>query len=175
MRIGKIGGDEIERKAGVFWRPNPVFVKELGSYLKDKKVLEIFAGNGYLASLLIREGVEVRSTSLFSGHDATSIAGFHHPVEEAEAREAVLRLGSAHDVLMMSWPTVSHAALEAAILWGKDKDIVFIGEFSDEKKGMLGGCATDEFFERTRIVKVFETYKGNMLEKAAVLRLNSDF
>lgn len=41
---------------GVFWKPNETFVTELADWLKGRRVLEVFAGNGFLASLLAKQG-----------------------------------------------------------------------------------------------------------------------
>lgn len=155
---------------GVFWRPNEAFVEQLAGWLEGKRVLEVFAGNGYLAALLARAGVAVTATTRFSSHDAHS-SGLYFPVLESEASRAVSGLGRDHDVLLMSWPTVTDAVLQAAYRWGFEKPIVFIGEVTDYAKGHLGGCATDEFFEAIDVTHRFQAYSGNMLEAAFVCRL----
>lgn len=69
---------------GNFWRPNPEFLQELVGYLQGKKVLEVFAGNGYLAAQLSAHGVSVHPTTMFSGHDCHA-AGCYCKVEELGA------------------------------------------------------------------------------------------
>lgn len=162
-----------DRPAGVFWRPNPEFVAELAGYLKGKRVLEVFAGNGYLASQLQAEGVDVRATSLRMGHDCHD-QGFHCEVEDKEASHAIREYGASCDVLVMCWPTVTEKALQALILWGFDKPVIYIGETPRPELGMSGlsGCATDAFFELIRWELEFTAYRGNMLEKAGVVHLD---
>ena len=145
------------RVLGNYWKPNPMFVSELAGYLQGRKVLEIFAGNGYLAGLLSARGVDITSTTVFSGHDAHE-RGLYFPVHERSATDAVLEFGDSHDVLLVCWPTVTKSVLLAALLWGVDKPIVFIGEITDYTQNVLGGCATDEFFEHFAITKRFSTY-----------------
>lgn len=123
-----------------------------------------------MAALLNHAGVAITATTRFSSHDAHA-HGLYFPVLESDAPRAVGALGRDHDVLLMSWPTVTEAALVAAYRWGFEKHIVFIGEVTDYSKGHLGGCATDEFFEAIEVVHRFESYRGNMLEAAFVCRL----
>ena len=162
LPLPKSSGDVI----GLYWRPNDQFVHYLAAALQGKRVLEIFAGNGYLAGLLKEKGVDIMATSILSSMDAHEV-GVYHPVENMDALEAVRVHGDANDVLLMCWPTVTNQALYAAEEWG-DKPIVFIGEFTDYEKNHLGGCATDEFFERFSMTREFTCYNGNMLEKAAM-------
>lgn len=161
-----------ERFTGVFWKPSSKFIDELATYLKGRKVLELFAGNGYLAGLLAAEGVEVLSTTIFSGHD-THEYGLYHDVEELSAVDAVLAYGDSRDILLVSWPTVTNAVLQAALLWGPGRPIVFIGEMTDYSKGHYGGCATDDFFEHFEVTHRFTTYRGNQQEHAVVGRISA--
>lgn len=163
---------DYERVSGTWWRPNAAFVSELAQYLQGKRVLEIFAGNGYLAALLQREGVEVRPTTLFTGHDGHQ-SGLYTAVEELDAESAVLRYGPESDVLLMAWPTVTEAALRAALLWGPARDIVFVGEITDYSQNHLGGCATDAFFECMTFGHRFASYQGNWIESARVGRISA--
>lgn len=155
--------------SGLFWRPNSAFIDELIGALQGKRVLEIFAGNGYLAAVLASRGIDVVATSILSGIDAHD-HGIYYPIEKMDAVTAVQTYGHECDILLMSWPTTTKFAVNAAELWG-DRPIVFIGEFTDYSKNQLGGCATDEFFERFAITNEFASYKGNMLEKACIGKL----
>ncbi|KVP96578.1 hypothetical protein WJ97_11885 [Burkholderia ubonensis] len=157
------------RVPGVYWTPNAAFVAELVRFLGARPVLEVFAGNGYLAALLADCGVRITATSLFAGHDSHE-RGVYYDVKELAAVDAVRLEGARHEVLLLSWPTVTPAALAAVEAWGPGRDVVFIGEVTDYAKGHLGGCATDEFFERMDFHTQFKSYKGNMLEAAQVGR-----
>jgi len=157
------------RVPGNWWTPQLAFVNELADFLKDKRVLEVFAGNGYLAGHLHARGIDITATTRFAGHDGHE-RGLYYPVVEMEACEAVFKHGDAHDVLLMCWPTTTPAAVMAAALWGSEKDIVYIGEVTDYSKNQLGGCATDEFFKRVSFEREFTAYKGNAIEGAYVAR-----
>lgn len=156
-------------RAGVFFQPQAAFLDELAQYLAGKRVLEVFAGNGLLAAHLAERKVMVTATSLFSGMDC-SINGLYHPVEELSAVDAAGKYRETHDVLLMSWPTVTDEAYWAARIMGKP--VVIIGEYTDYAQSLLGGCATDEFWARATTVKVFSTYPGRRGEKAQVVDLS---
>jgi hypothetical protein len=160
-----------ERVLGCYWIPSKPFLDEIASYLQGKKVLEIFAGNGYLAAWLTHLGVEVTSTTRFSGHDSHD-SGMYFPVQEMEAQIAVSKFAHDHDVLLLCWPTVTIEVLHAALLWGVRRPIVFIGEFTDYTVNQLGGCATDEFWELFEFEKKFLTYEARGWEAAGVLRIS---
>ncbi|MND11668.1 hypothetical protein D3C87_466000 [compost metagenome] len=159
-----------------FWSQNKSFVRELGQYLAGKRVLEVFAGNGLLASQLAEQGVDITATSLFKEYDSSHLK-LHHPVVEMSATEAVLLHGSDANVLLMSWPEANnHAYLAAKMYFAMRGDepsseLVFIGEKTDYSRGLLGGCATDIFFEQFgKVIHRFDSYQGNCIEVAEVLR-----
>jgi len=153
----------------VYWRPHPKFIDELCNYLQGKRVLEIFAGNGYLAKIIADHHIDITATSLRSSHDGHQF-GMYHEVIEMDCRDAVVEYGDAHDILLLTWPTVTEAAIQAVKLWG-DKPFVYVGEVTNLQKCEYGGCATDAFFDNVAFTKYFESYKGNYIEKAAVGRL----
>lgn len=147
------------------------FVTELADWVGSSTVLEIFAGNGLLASKLAATGVAITSTSTFTGHDGHR-DGMHHHVLEIDARQAVRDMGSEHEVLLMSWPPPEESALHATLLWGEDKPVIFIGEVTRPELGFggLGGCASDLFFELTNERGQFSTYQSRRsgLDSAAI-------
>lgn len=162
---------QLQRTLGVYWNPSAAFCDELARYLTGRRVLEIFAGNGLLAACLAARGVNVVATTRFSGHDAHE-RGLYYQVQECSAVSAVLEHGANADVLLVCWPTVTPAVLQAALRWGPERDIVFIGEVTDYTQGHLGGCATDEFFEAIDERHRFATYAPrNIMERAMVCRL----
>ena len=135
------------------------FVDELAAALAGMRVLEVFAGNGMLSAKLAERGVDVLATSLFSSHDG-SINGMHHPVLEMRAAEAARTHGD-RDVLLMCWPPSDEAAAQAALLWGEERPLVFIGEVTDFESGSLGGCASDLFFELSDVRREFAAYRSD--------------
>lgn len=154
-----------------FGKFTPDFVADLADRLAGKRILEVFAGNGLFASLLAAKGVTITATSWFTGHDGHE-EGMHYPVIEMDAVHAVHQFGKDSDVLLMSWPTVTEAVLLAVVAWGTEKDIIFIGEWTDYKRNHLGGCATDAFFESVEVIEEIRSYQSrNVMERAVVLRL----
>jgi hypothetical protein len=168
-----IAPDESAVVLGNWWRPSAAFVAELAQSLSGRRVLEVFAGNGHMASLLHKRGIEVTATSYFQAHDDHD-RGLYFPVIDMEAADAVAKYGNDHDVLLMSWPVASGAALRAAIKWGAEKDIVFLGEVTDYTVPFLGGCASDRFFEHVRPVSHFACYVARMYEQAFIGRYHHD-
>lgn len=155
-----------------FFKKDPLFITELSNYLKDKKVLEIFSGNGLLSRILYDNGVNIRATSLFKGYDHSSIFKFFD-VEELSCFDAVNKYGDDADVLLMSWPEANNDALIASVNFFKkdvfgNKKIVYIGEKTDVKNGILGGCASDLFFELFLKPEHVFSYAGNYIEVAEV-------
>lgn len=165
MNILPIKGDS---QRGVFFKNSSLFIHELAEYLHGKRVLEVFAGNGLLAGLLAQKGVQVTATTRFSGMDGHDY-GLYYPVESMDAPEAVRLYGTDHDVLLMSWPTVTNDAYTAACLM--KKPIVIIGDVTDYGQNHLGGCATDDFWAQAKTIKVFESYPGRWIEKAQVVEM----
>lgn len=157
---------------GRYWRANGEFIDELCAALKGRRVLEVFAGNGYLAGLLAARGIDVVATSLLTSMDAHE-QGIYHPVREMDAVAAVKALHGDRDVLLMCWPTVTEKAVEAALWWQELRGgpIAYIGEFTDYAKNHLGGCATDTFFELFQPEVRFASYRGNAMERACLGRL----
>lgn len=152
------------------------FLDELVSYLGDKRVLEVFAGNGLLAHRLTERGVSIIATTRFASHDGHTY-GMYHQVEELEATAAVRKYRDQTDILLMSWPTATEGATSAALAWGADRPIVFIGEVTDLSRGNagLGGCASDLFFDLTNEGSAFQNYSPrNQLERATIFHLDRD-
>ncbi|CAH6992765.1 conserved hypothetical protein [Vibrio chagasii] len=160
---------------GLFAKLSSDFIDELADELRGKKVLEVFGGNGYLAFQLQSRGVKVMCTSILSGMDGHDINKFTD-IEDIDAVEAVVKHGEHFDVLLMSWPTVTMAAYKAAVLWGADKDIVYLGERTEDPDAplwQLAGCATDEFHAAVKPVRDFKHYTPkNHMDRAYVARFN---
>lgn len=153
---------------------SPAFLDSLANALSGRRVLEVFAGNGFLASELSRRGIDIVATTLFSGHDGHD-RGMHFAVEELEASAAIAKHGKNRDLLLMSWPVSTPSATFAALRWGLDRPIAFIGEISNPARGLYGGCADDLFFELTRTISEIPGFQPrNMLEKALILEIDRE-
>lgn len=158
-----------QRALGVFWRPTSEFVDSLALALRGMRVLEVFAGNGYLAAMLSARGIDITATSILSGMDAHE-SGLYHPVIPMEAVEAACLFKDGHDALLMCWPTVTEAALRCALAFGPGRPIAYIGESTDYAKGHLGGCATDSFHANFSF-QMDLPYQGNCMERAGIGRI----
>lgn len=160
-----------ERGPGQYIRLSDAFIDELAKELAGKRVLEVFAGNGLLGGYLLERGVDIVSTTIFSGHDGNE-SGLYSVVHEMEASQAVEKFADERDVLLMAWPTVTTKAFECAQLWsslkGEDAPICFIGERTDYAKNHFGGCADDQFHELFVETKALSSYKGNIMEVACL-------
>lgn len=69
------------------------------------------------------------------------------------------KYGDDCDILLMSWPVPTEDASVASILWGEEKPMIYIGEVTDLKVHQLGGCASDSFFEMTKVAHTFKSYR----------------
>lgn len=156
-----------------FFKGSEAFYSDLAEYLSGKRVLEVYSGNGLLARKLSDRGVDIKATSLFSGHDGHE-QGMHFYVHEMPAKIAAMVHGPKRDVLLVSWPIADKSILGVLESWSAEKPIVYIGEMPNlELPGLMGlsGCACDEFFERTAVAQEFSSYPStNMLEKAVILK-----
>lgn len=125
-------------------------IDDLSAFLAGRHVVEAFAGRGHLSALLRERGVEIRPTSLRSGHDCSGTLGHVLDVEDLSVAEAVTRYRDWMDVLLVCWP-VADDSLRRALAYLPDGClIVFIGEVTDYTRkpfAFLGGCANDGFFE----------------------------
>ncbi|MYM92374.1 hypothetical protein [Duganella vulcania] len=166
--------DTPKRVLGCYWSPSHAFLQELATQLAGKRVLEIFAGHGYLAAWLATFGVSVRPTTALSNAEDRHSLGFYHHVEDLGAVDAVKRYGAQADILLVCWPSVTNEVLRAAYHWGQDKPIVYIGEWTDRSKNQLAGCASDMFFDMVAQKKVLQSYRGNSYEVAAVCQLDPE-
>lgn len=155
--------------SGIFGAFGEEFINDLAVFLKGQRVLEIFAGNGLLAAKLNNLGISIKATTILAGMDRHS-DGLYYPVENLNAISAVTQFGKDYDILLMCWPTVTEDAIRAVDAWGQEKKIVFIGEVTDYSINHFGGCATDDFFKQTTPLYKFESYKGNFIEQALILK-----
>jgi len=134
------------------------FLDELVEWIDGRRVLEVFAGNGLLARKLRERGVDIIPTTTFQGHDFHEF-GMHCEVEELTAVNAIQKYAHQCDVLLMSWPVSTEDASAASVLWGEEKPLIFIGEVTDLSINQLGGCASDSFFEMTKVTHTFQSYR----------------
>ena len=110
------------------------WLKELTKLCKKKKVLEVYAGGGWLAKYLHSKGIQILAVDSFQflaegTHEQEPV----FPVQQMFAEFAVEVLQDEFSVLLMSWPPRNVEALN----W--QKDVIFIGNES---------CANTEFLDR---------------------------
>lgn len=150
------------------------FCSELARITNGKNVLEIFSGNGLLAKKLADLGCHITSTSILSGMDAHDINLFFD-VENIDCITAVEKYKDSHDYLLVSWPTVTRAAVDALDLWGEEKPIIYIGESHMTDPDMRGcvGCATDDFHESLVNIRLIESFKTPRAKERAFIANHS--
>lgn len=107
------------------------WLRDLAKLCKKKRVLEVYAGGGWLAKYLHSKGIEVLAIDNFQ----FLAEGLHtkepvYHVQQMYAELAVETLQHRYDVLLMSWPPIDATKLQ----W--EKEVIFIGNES---------CANTEF------------------------------
>lgn len=114
------------------------WTSRLASWIGKKKVLEVMAGNGWLAKALNDCGVDILATDNKSWNRKFLVQPLFEVVKE-DALESV-KNNSDRDILILSWPPYecpnSLSVIEA---WGENKPIVYIGE--------IGGCTAGPIFD----------------------------
>ncbi len=160
---------------GTFFIPTTGFFDELSEILKGKKALEVFSGNGLLASELSSRGIAIKATSILSGMDGHS-KHMYSDVEDIDAVKAVRKYKCDHDILIFCWATTTVEAFYALITWGFDKPVIFIGERPIiDKPFFLPGCATDEFHDAFRVDYEIKSYtRKNLLDNAVYGHLDTN-
>ncbi|WP_415913402.1 hypothetical protein [Neptuniibacter sp. QD37_11] len=134
------------RSQCVFGHITPELILSLKKYIGSRKVLEVYAGQGYLTYYLREQGITIQATSLFNSHDATWLRGTKTRVEEKSCLSAVKEYSGLFDILLVVWPTTDEDLAKSVQYLSKDIPIIFIGEITDYDQNFLGGCATDKFF-----------------------------
>lgn len=159
---------------GTFYIPNKLFFKELAQYIGDRSVLEVFAGNGLLASELQKLGVDVHPTSIHSDYDNYKNKPYTE-VEGIDCVNAVIKYGEEKDILLVSWATADQALYLASLLWDKDKEIIFMGECYHGIIDCLPGCASDEFHELITPTHFFQQYTPkNGVDRAFACKVKNE-
>lgn len=117
----------------------PEAVAFLRRHLADREVLEVGAGNGYLASQLTQAGLNVFPTDAHSLNDNQYGLGDQHhtPVLQCDAATAIREFPELD--LIWSWPCRDHSSGEALALF-QGETFVYIGE-------QYGGCTGGERFD----------------------------
>jgi len=110
------------------------WLKELTKLCKKKKVLEVYAGGGWLAKYLHSKGIQILATDNYQ----FMAEGLYErepifPVQQMYTEHAIDLFQDNFSVLLMSWPPRNVEALN----W--QKDVIFIGNES---------CANTEFLDR---------------------------
>lgn len=130
--------EEVVRRFGLWALLTWSFVDSLAARLRGERVLEVFAGTGWLAWALGTRGIKVVATDNYSW--AFPIPP-RVPVIKMDATQAVLRYRNWATTLLMCWPPPSLAPEAALLRWPLGKKVVYIGE-------PRGGCtAADGFFD----------------------------
>ena len=124
-------------------------IDELKMFIRDRKVLEVMGGNGYLSRCLHEAGVDIICTDTNEWATNEESDPMYkkwintcYPIEQLAAVEAIEKYND-RDVVIMSWPPYCEPTDVDVLnkcLW-RGKTLIYIGESE-------GGCTgTDQFFE----------------------------
>lgn len=127
---------------------NQEFLDAIKEEVKDKAILEVCSGSGYLSSLLKDNGANIIPTDNYSLAEKTMYRKWLSKAEEngvlrMDALEAIEKYHDQVNYVLMSWPDYNNPlAFNVAQLCAKyNLDLIYIGEW-------YGGCtADDDFFD----------------------------
>lgn len=114
--------------------------KLLIKYLKDKKVLEIFAGNGYLSNVLksdelIQDYLSIDNKSSYLHSEIKLDYG----TKNISVFDKEIKIKS-YDVIIMSWPPQTMDPLNVLKKMKKDQILIYLGEWE--------GCTANKKFHK---------------------------
>lgn len=155
--------------------------------LKNKSILEIMCGRGWLAEALRLHGCQMINATDDRSWQKPAKDGKQHEVgqdvykniETLSAYDSVKKYRDVSDILICSWPYMDSYFANALLNWDPAKPIIYIGE-------SYGGCtANDDFFE---MVEMEDLAGVNMpqwdgmhdyvmtckLKKDAIISINSE-
>ncbi len=131
---------------------NAGWLDKLSYFLKDKKVVEVMAGNGIISGYLQSKGINIISTddnswNLSELNRSLEFSGLciypYTTIEKISAVDAVNKYGKTVDYLIMSWPPyksdVAYNVLKTLRTVNPKAKIIYIGEYN-------GCCANSRFF-----------------------------
>lgn len=134
------------------------WVGQLLNVLKGKRVLEVMAGTGALASVLKSEGVDINVTDNKSWKSSSERWNTqpHIPIEELDAVAAIKKYDKV-DYIIMSWPPydspIAYMVLMTKRICNPNAIIIYIGEG-------YGGCTADDDFHDNYTVIDRAIYTG---------------
>jgi hypothetical protein len=124
------------------------WTRDLAVWIRNRRVLEIMAGRGWLAKALALHGIQIVATD--NGAWSSSYAN-RSPVFEVnrfEALAAIETFDHGADILLVSWPPYGDTTIgRAAEIWGSDRPIIYIGE------NCGGRNVPEEFFEYFNVLE----------------------
>lgn len=113
----------------------------LADYLKDKKVLEVGSGNGFLAAVLKELGVK-NLTAIDKGDYNWSHFWAKYWLHPTYTRVVTEDDVKKHDVIVWAWPDYDDNQLVTILKWMRsDQKLILLSE------GKNGCCADEAFFQ----------------------------
>lgn len=118
------------------------FLDKLSKFLKDKKVLEVMCGTGFLASQLRLRGVDIIATDDMTGKYDFKV----RHIDDIKIIDCVDAIDECHediDYVIMGWPEMSNdAARVLKSCYKYNIPLIYMGEFT------RNGCTADaEFYD----------------------------
>lgn len=139
---------------------NQLLIDELTLCLKDKKVVELGAGTGWISHLLQNKNIDVQPIDLYD-IDKNNYNFFksHTDILNVSAQD-YLSKNKNYDTILMIWPNYSSDfAAQSLDLIPQGKQLIYIGE-------SCGGCTANErFFELLDLKCILDKEKTSHLQK----------
>ncbi len=116
------------------------FLSVTTNFLKNKKVLEVGAGSGFLSHCFQKNGIDITPIDLKVNNNSYGFEQKYTNIFEEEASKHLRN--NNYDVVIMSWPNYkTNFAYNVLSNMSKGQNLIYIGED-------YGGCtANDQFFE----------------------------
>lgn len=138
---------------------NKKFINDLSFHLEGKKVIDVCAGSGFLASQLQINDIKI--TAVDQHNPTQNHYGFQKEftsIYQDNSIEYLKSVGKSFDSVIMSWPDYnSPFATEILQQMHPGQELIYIGE-------SCGGCtADDSFWELLDKVAIQDTHASNYL------------
>jgi hypothetical protein len=111
---------------GLYASVSQEICKNMADYIKDRKVLEVMAGRGWLAKGLREQGVDIISSDDFSWMKAGQIGlGTVTDVLDVSGLDAIKEYKKDSSLLLMAWPYMDNDGYQIVKSWGFNQSLKF--------------------------------------------------
>ena len=140
-------------------------INNLVDLIGNKKVLEVCAGKGELASELLKRDIHIKPTGKLTASYDGETPILSCKIEDIDSASAARKYKNEFDLILVSWAIADDSFLQTAVLF--NKPIIFIGELYHKHKLNTGGFyssnASDNYFENViDLIEPIELKKGHL-------------